>query len=191
MGGEGKLFWGRDNVITNAFCALQAVCVAVAALMQYFLMAAFCWMLVEGIYLYLYVVKVYNINNKMTIYHVLSWGTLCTIFICHYCWEHQLQLVLAAYSRDISLFHCRFPCFRGRHFAEHCCRKRWNTDFCQWQIVRIYLRFRDYFRSFPVFHLFIRHNRNFMNQSSVRHFKVPVCNIFAVVHFIFCFSSAC
>ncbi|XP_078381920.1 uncharacterized protein LOC144664634 isoform X2 [Oculina patagonica] len=48
-------------------------CVAVAALMQYFLMAAFCWMLVEGIYLYFFVVKVYNINNKMTIYHVMSW----------------------------------------------------------------------------------------------------------------------
>ncbi|KAJ7382486.1 hypothetical protein OS493_034647 [Desmophyllum pertusum] len=50
------------------------VCVTVAALMQYFLMAAFCWMLVEGIYLYLFVVKVYNINNKMSIYHVMSWG---------------------------------------------------------------------------------------------------------------------
>ncbi|KAJ7361935.1 hypothetical protein OS493_014582 [Desmophyllum pertusum] len=50
------------------------VCITVAALMQYFLMAAFCWMLVEGIYLYLFVVKVYNINNKMSIYHVMSWG---------------------------------------------------------------------------------------------------------------------
>ncbi|PFX14626.1 Polycystic kidney disease protein 1-like 2 [Stylophora pistillata] len=52
----------------------KAVCVTVAALMQYFLMAAFCWMLVEGIYLYLFVVKVYNINTKMHMYHVMSWG---------------------------------------------------------------------------------------------------------------------
>ena len=37
-------------------------------------MAAFCWMLVEGIYLYLFVVKVYNINTKMHMYHVMSWG---------------------------------------------------------------------------------------------------------------------
>ena len=44
--------------------------------MQYFLMAAFCWMLVEGIYLYLFVVKVYNINTKMHKYHVISWGIL-------------------------------------------------------------------------------------------------------------------
>ena len=42
--------------------------------MQYFLMAAFCWMLVEGIYLYLFVVKVYNIADKKRIYHVISWG---------------------------------------------------------------------------------------------------------------------
>ena len=52
----------------------QAACVAVAALLQYFLMTAFCWMLVEGIYLYLFVVKVYNISNRMNRYHVVSWG---------------------------------------------------------------------------------------------------------------------
>ena len=59
--------------ITKVITSLQGACVAVAALIQYFLMAAFCWMLVEGIYLYLLVVKVYNIDSKMTIYHVLSW----------------------------------------------------------------------------------------------------------------------
>lgn len=53
---------------------ITATCVAVAALMQYFLMAAFCWMMVEGIYLYFFVVKVYNINRKMAIYHAMSWG---------------------------------------------------------------------------------------------------------------------
>ena len=54
--------------------SLQGACVAVAAITQYFLMAAFCWMLVEGIYLYLFVVKVYNINSKMKMYYVMSWG---------------------------------------------------------------------------------------------------------------------
>ncbi|CAH3160096.1 unnamed protein product [Pocillopora meandrina] len=52
----------------------MAACVTIAALMQYFLMAAFCWMLIEGIYLYFFVVKVYNINTKMIMYHVISWG---------------------------------------------------------------------------------------------------------------------
>jgi len=51
-----------------------SACVTVAALLQYFLMAAFCWMLVEGFHLYLLVVKVYNIENKIRIYHVMSWG---------------------------------------------------------------------------------------------------------------------
>ncbi|RMX55984.1 hypothetical protein pdam_00016402 [Pocillopora damicornis] len=37
-------------------------------------MAAFCWMLIEGIYFYFFVVKVYNINTKMYMYHVMSWG---------------------------------------------------------------------------------------------------------------------
>ena len=31
-------------------------------------------MLIEGIFLYLFVVKVYNINSKMYMYHVISWG---------------------------------------------------------------------------------------------------------------------
>ena len=63
---------------------LQAACVAVAALIQYFLMAAFCWMLVEGIYLYLFIVKVYNINTKMHMYHVIAWGIFITLFYFMY-----------------------------------------------------------------------------------------------------------
>ncbi|XP_073251283.1 adhesion G protein-coupled receptor L4-like [Porites lutea] len=52
----------------------KGVCVTAAALIQYFLMAAFCWMLMEGIYLYLFVVKVYNVSSKMKICHGISWG---------------------------------------------------------------------------------------------------------------------
>ena len=65
--------------------SLQGACVAVAAITQYFLMAAFCWMLVEGIYLYLFVVKVYNINNKMKMYFAMSWGKLLSngLFYCY------------------------------------------------------------------------------------------------------------
>ena len=39
-------------------------------------MVAFCWMLVEEIHLYLFVVKLSNINTKMHMYHVISWGIL-------------------------------------------------------------------------------------------------------------------
>ncbi|RMX49012.1 hypothetical protein pdam_00021597 [Pocillopora damicornis] len=41
-----------------------AICITAAVLTQYFLMAAFCWMLVEGIYFYLFIVKVYNYSNS-------------------------------------------------------------------------------------------------------------------------------
>ncbi|XP_068749550.1 latrophilin-like protein LAT-2 [Montipora capricornis] len=54
--------------------ANKGACVAAAALMQYFFMAALCWMLVEGIHLYLFIVKVYNVSHKMLVYHLLSWG---------------------------------------------------------------------------------------------------------------------
>ena len=39
-------------------------------------MAAFCWMLVEGIYFYLFIVKVYNISNRLIVYQVVAWDIL-------------------------------------------------------------------------------------------------------------------
>ena len=66
-------YFDFGTTLTNN-CFVQGGCVAVAAFLQYFLMATFCWMLVEGIYLYLFVVKVYNIGYKMRVYQVISWG---------------------------------------------------------------------------------------------------------------------
>ena len=56
------------------FPFLQAICNTAAVLTQYFVMAAFCWMLAEGIYFYLLIVKVYNISNRLIVYHVMAWG---------------------------------------------------------------------------------------------------------------------
>ena len=78
----------------------QAACVTIAALMQYFLMAAFCWMLIEGIYLYLFVVKVYNISTKMYMYHVISWGEFYFFFF-----KHVLLTVTMLSDRQIWYFH--------------------------------------------------------------------------------------
>ncbi|CAH3150594.1 unnamed protein product, partial [Pocillopora meandrina] len=75
---------------------LQAACVAVAALMQYFLMASFCWMLVEGIYIYLFVVKVYNISDKIHRYHGFCWGLPAIIV--------ALSLPIAAGNDGIETF---------------------------------------------------------------------------------------
>ena len=60
----------------NIFPFLQTICITSAVLTQYFLMAAFCWMLVEGLYFYLFIVKVYNISNRLIMYHVMAWGIL-------------------------------------------------------------------------------------------------------------------
>lgn len=82
---RSKIGFKKSQGETHANQSLRAVfrcpfsqggCVAVAALVQYFLMAAFCWMLIEGIYLYLFVVRVYNVGNKLKICHGISWGKL-------------------------------------------------------------------------------------------------------------------
>ena len=119
----------RDKNTKKSFSS-QAACVTIAALMQYFLMAAFCWMLIEGIYLYLFVVKVYNINTKMYMYHVISWGEFFIFFqtCTAYCNN--------AFGSPNLVFSCSkvldfFPFFMGRsssnhggHFTRHRCWER-------------------------------------------------------------------
>ena len=78
--------------------SLQTACVAIAALLQYFLMAAFFWMLVEGIYLYLLVVKVYNIENKMHMYHMISWGTFLNTFLLQCLFCCTLAIIFCLYA---------------------------------------------------------------------------------------------
>ncbi|XP_048589930.1 adhesion G protein-coupled receptor E3 [Nematostella vectensis] len=52
----------------------RIVCVAVAALIHYFYLAAFCWMLIEGVYLYRLVVKVFQTNMKMKYAYCFCYG---------------------------------------------------------------------------------------------------------------------
>ena len=92
-------------------------------------MAAFCWMLVEGIYLYLFVVKVYNINTKMHMYHVISWG-IYNYFL------HYLVYYSPTFTSFFVLSICRSSCRHGSHFTEHCCWKRRDEKLYQWWIVR-------------------------------------------------------
>ncbi|KAK3726427.1 hypothetical protein QZH41_014935, partial [Actinostola sp. cb2023] len=49
-------------------------CVTVAALLQFFYTSALCWMLAEGIQLYLQVVKVFNSHLKMRQIYGFAWG---------------------------------------------------------------------------------------------------------------------
>ncbi|CAH3021194.1 unnamed protein product [Porites evermanni] len=54
--------------------ALQGLCIFVAGLIHYFYLVAFAWMLFEGVYLYLMVVKVFNTEIKMRLFYVVAWG---------------------------------------------------------------------------------------------------------------------
>ena len=117
-----------EELYENSF-SLQAACVTIAALMQYFLMVAFCWMLIEGIYLYFFVVKVYSINTKMYMYHFISWGKFIIL---------QITLETVTMLSDRQIWYCHpvkffeFPPFfmsrssndHGGHFTWHRCWKR-------------------------------------------------------------------
>ena len=54
---------------------LQGTCVAVAVLLQYFFTSAFCWMLCEGVMLYMMLVTVFgNRLNRQWFFLMLGWG---------------------------------------------------------------------------------------------------------------------
>ncbi|KAJ7389150.1 hypothetical protein OS493_033236 [Desmophyllum pertusum] len=52
----------------------KGVCAFIAALIHYFYLAGFCWMLFEGVFLYLMVVKVFNAVVRMRLYYAFAWG---------------------------------------------------------------------------------------------------------------------
>ena len=55
---------------------LQDGCLAVSMLAFYFYLAAFFWMLVEGVYIYLMVTKVFrgNVSRERRLAYLLGWG---------------------------------------------------------------------------------------------------------------------
>ena len=53
----------------------EAACLVVTAMIHYFYLVTFCWMLVEGFHLYLMVVKVFNESSYLKFYYLFSWIT--------------------------------------------------------------------------------------------------------------------
>ena len=49
---------------------------AMAICLHFFLMGMFCWMLVEGIHLYLLLVKVFQSRSHLKKYIAIGWGKL-------------------------------------------------------------------------------------------------------------------
>ncbi|XP_070551371.1 adhesion G-protein coupled receptor D1-like [Ptychodera flava] len=54
----------------------KIACTAVSALLHYFFTSVFCWMLVEGIQIYLQLVVVFNtaLKKRFVVYHLTGWG---------------------------------------------------------------------------------------------------------------------
>lgn len=52
----------------------QVICSAVTIIQQYFDTALFTWMLVEGILLYIKLVKVFTVNKQYLTYVAIGWG---------------------------------------------------------------------------------------------------------------------
>ena len=62
------------NVMTVNPVSLQELCVFVAAMIHYFYLVGFAWMLFEGVYLYLMVVKVFNTVIRRRLFYGVAWG---------------------------------------------------------------------------------------------------------------------
>lgn len=65
-----------------------------AVSIHYFYLAGFAWMLMEGIYFYLKVVKVFNTIVKMKLFYAFSWGEYWNIYSALLCLNFANHLIL-------------------------------------------------------------------------------------------------
>ncbi|CAH3181494.1 unnamed protein product [Porites lobata] len=60
---------------------VMELCVFVAAMIHYFYLVGFAWMLFEGVYLYLMVVKVFNTVIRLRLFYGVAWGVSLLIVV--------------------------------------------------------------------------------------------------------------
>ncbi|XP_067047035.1 adhesion G protein-coupled receptor L4-like isoform X2 [Acropora muricata] len=70
----------------------MVMCIVVAAVIHYFYLVGFSWMLFEGIYLYLLVCKVFNAFIRIRIFYAVAWGVPAVIV--------ALTITMAALQND-------------------------------------------------------------------------------------------
>lgn len=73
----------------------DAVCTTIAALLHYLFLCTFSWQLVEGVHLYLFIVKVFYNEKLVWLYYPLAWGLPAIVVaitlgvrFCNYGSEH-------------------------------------------------------------------------------------------------------
>ena len=72
------------HAIRIFFKCIQIGCKAVTALIQYFFLSAFCWMMCEGVMLYLMLVMVFStLSKKWWFFLLLGWGRVYIYVIVH------------------------------------------------------------------------------------------------------------
>ncbi|CAH3182936.1 unnamed protein product [Porites lobata] len=60
---------------------VMELCLFVAAMIHYFYLVGFAWMLFEGVYLYLMVVKVFNTVIRLRLFYGVAWGVSLLIVV--------------------------------------------------------------------------------------------------------------
>ena len=80
------VWWPADNPLWWALCTFymlmqQWLCTTVAAVLHYLFLCVFCWMLAEGIVLYMLVVRAFQTNFENWYYLILlGWGMLQNVY---------------------------------------------------------------------------------------------------------------
>ena len=74
--GSGFGVWPFKKIFKiSVLFPLQIACIVVAALIQYCFLSAFCWMMCEGVMLYLMLVVVFStLSKKWWFFLLLGWG---------------------------------------------------------------------------------------------------------------------
>ena len=67
----------QSPVLSALFVLLQKLCSAMAVIQHLTHIAIFSWMLVEGIHLYIKLVKVFSVKKLYVTYIIIGWGKYC------------------------------------------------------------------------------------------------------------------
>lgn len=86
-------------VLCALFVLLQKLCSAMAVIQHVTHTAIFSWMLVEGIHLYIKLVKVFSVKKLYITYIIIGWGKIFAKWI--FCFK-PCPLILMNYIREVS-----------------------------------------------------------------------------------------
>lgn len=115
--------------LVSGLWVTQVICAVIAGLLHYFFLAAFVWMLLEGVQLYFMLVQVFESERRRNIYfYVCGYGmhlnfTFCTYKVRVYMLSsYWLQFIFCTCS-DVMFRYTRYYCWSHRC---HCTNGLWH-----------------------------------------------------------------